>query len=110
MIKEERKSVEEITRETYGIAISAGELGLIHRINSLSQHVTELIVVDRVNGAVYQRNFDWEWAGGSLYDVIGHLRPELIQVKGLLDEKVHVHEDFWEKIKDCYWTRQGIIM
>jgi len=98
-----------ITLEGKEIEISAGELGLVHRVNSLAKSEFQLIVADKVTGNIYQRNLDWEWAGGNLYDVIGYLRPELVTTKGLLHLRVHIKEKFYDEIKDCRFVKGVVI-
>ena len=77
------------------------ESELVRRINSLARSEFELIILDSTTGIVYQRNLDWEWAGGNLYNSLGKVSQEDMPS---LHPRVSMHENFWEEVKDHRWS------
>jgi len=77
------------------------ESEIVRRINSLARSEFELIIVDSTTGVAYQRNLDWEWAGGNLYNPLGQISQGDIQH---LHPRVSIHENFWESVRDGRWV------
>lgn len=77
------------------------ELELVERINNIARSEFELIVVDSTTRIAYQRNTDFEWAGGELYNPLGQISQENMQK---LHPRIHIEDNFWEEIKDCRWV------
>lgn len=80
---------------------SFGEMGFVNRINCLAQSECEAIVIDKDTQVVYRRNFDWEWAGGNLYDSIGQVSQKILETPGTLDSRIKIRENFWEEVRYC---------
>tara|TARA_Y100000310_G_scaffold343808_1_gene453232 strand:- start:3069 stop:3320 length:252 start_codon:yes stop_codon:yes gene_type:complete len=76
------------------------ESNLIKRINSLARSEFESIIVDSTTRIVYQRNLDWEWAGGELYNALGQVSQKDMQN---LHPRIQKYENFWEEVKDDRW-------
>ena len=83
---------------------SFGEMGFVNRINCLAQSEYEAIIIDKNTRVVYQRNLDFEWAGGNLYDPIGQVSQKILETPETLDSRIKIRENFWEEVRYCRFS------